>query len=62
MKNKSILITAIFLIVTTGNFFLTNQDENVKSVSFISILAIGALSGILLMQIVKSLKNNKKKE
>jgi len=60
MKNKAILIPAIFLIVVTGNYFRLFSDSSTRTVEFLNIWAIGALSGILIFQIAKSIKEGKK--
>lgn len=60
MKNKRILMTAIFLIVTIGNYFRIISDGHVRTVEFISIFVIGALSGILMLQIGREIKERKK--
>ena len=60
MKKNRILITVIFLIVTIGNYFRIIADGTVRSVEFISIFAIGALSGILIIQIGRAIKESKK--
>ena len=60
MKNNRILMTTIFLIVTIGNYMRMGQNGQVRTVEFISIFVIGALSGILIMQIISAIKENKK--
>jgi hypothetical protein len=54
------MMTGIFLIVTIGNYFRTAPNGHVRTVEFISIFVIGALSGILIMQIISAIKENKK--
>jgi hypothetical protein len=64
MKKNAILITAILLLISIGNFFSIISDGSVRAVDFLSILAIGALLGVLLTQIiitVRSKKNNLQK-
>jgi hypothetical protein len=60
MKKNRIMMTGIFLIVTIGNYFRTAPNGHVRTVEFISIFVIGALSGILIMQIISAIKENKK--
>ncbi len=57
MKNRVIVITAILLIVSIGNYFRIISDGSIRTVEFLSILAIGALAGVLLTQILIKLKN-----
>jgi hypothetical protein len=60
LKNKVIVFTAVFLMISIGNFFGIVSDANIRTVEFMSIFAIGALSGVLLTQIIKTLKNKNK--
>jgi len=57
MKNKVIVITALLLIVSIGNYFRIISDGTIRTVEFLSIFAIGALAGILLTLIIKMVKN-----
>jgi len=59
MKNKAIVITAVLLVVTLGNYFRIVSDGSVRAVDFVNIWAIGALSGILIFQIAKAIKERK---
>jgi len=56
IKNKAIGITAIFLIVSVGNYFRMVPEGNIRAVDFLTIWAIGALSGILIFQIAMAIK------
>lgn len=56
MKNKAIIITAVLLIISIGNYFRIISDSSIRTVEFISIFAIGALAGVLLTQIFKIVK------
>jgi hypothetical protein len=58
MKNKSIIITAILLILASGNYFRNNTISNIRNVDFLSIFAIGVLFGVLLVQIFQAIKKN----
>ena len=59
MKNKTILITAVLLMASIGNYFRISAESNVRTVEFLSIFAIGALTGVLLTQIFKWIIGNK---
>jgi len=59
MKNRAILIPAIFLIVVTGNYFRLFSDGGIRTVEFLNIWAIGALSGVIIFQIAKAIKERK---
>jgi hypothetical protein len=59
MKNRSIVITVILLISSVGNYFVMASQSNIRTVEFLSIFAIGALSGVLLTQIFKFAKGKR---
>ena len=60
MKTKIIAFTAVLLIISIGNYFRINPNEDIRTVEFISIFAIGALSGVLLTHIILTLKDKNK--
>jgi len=60
MKNKGILITSIFLMITAGNYFRLYAESNIRIVEFLNIIAIGALLGVLIDQIAKAIKERNK--
>lgn len=56
---KKIVITAVLLIISIGNYFRIISNGNIRTVEFLSIFAIGALTGVLLTQIFKNLFDKK---
>jgi hypothetical protein len=58
MKNRSIVFTSVFLMISIGNYFRIISDSNVRAVEFVSIFAIGMLSGVLLIQIIRKIIPN----
>ena len=52
MKTKPLTITLVLLLITIGNSFIFFSKSDIRAVEFIYIFVIGALSGVLLMQIV----------
>jgi hypothetical protein len=52
MKNRLLTITLVLLLITIGNSFIFFSKSDIRAVEFIYIFVIGALSGVLLMQIV----------
>jgi len=60
MKTRAIGITAVLLIISIGNYSRIVADGSVRTVEFISVWAIGALSGLLIFQIIKAIKESKK--
>jgi len=60
MKNKAIVLTAVLLIISLGNYFRIISDGSIRTVEFLSIFAIGVLSGVLLTQVIIAFKVRKK--
>jgi len=60
MKKRAISVVAVLLIISIGNYFRIISDGSVRTVEFISIFAIGALSGILLTQIITAVRDKNK--
>lgn len=59
MKQKIIILTAVLLAIFTGNYFRITSNNSIRTVDFLSIFVIGALSGILITQLIKFLRNKK---
>jgi hypothetical protein len=59
MKSRAILITIFLLIVSLGNYFRIISDGSIRTVEFLSVWAIGALSGVLIVQISIAIKGRK---
>ena len=57
MKNKAIIIAAILLVISLGNFFRIYPALDIRNVDMLSIFIIGFLAGILVIL----LYNNSKK-
>ena len=47
MKNKAIIITAILLVISLGNFFRIQPTLDIRNVDMLSIFVIGFLAGTL---------------
>jgi hypothetical protein len=60
MKNKTIVFTAVFLIISLGEYFIVISNGSIRTVEFLSIFVIGVLSGVLLTQIIKAIKDKNK--
>jgi len=56
MKNKAIIITAVLLILSIGNYFRIISDGSIRTVEFLSIFALGVLTGAFATQIIKTIK------
>ncbi len=50
MKNRAIP-TAVLLMLSIGNYFRIIGNENIRTVQFLSIFAIGALTAILIREL-----------
>ncbi len=60
MKKRGIIIAAILLMISVGNYFSIISDGSVRAVEFLSIWAIGVLTGVLLTQIIIAVKDKNK--
>jgi hypothetical protein len=60
MKNKNIVIPAVLLIISIVEYFRIISDGSIRTVVFLSIFIIGVLSGVLLTQIIKAIKDRNK--
>jgi hypothetical protein len=56
MKDKSLLIIGILLIASIGNYFRFIDSGNIRSVEFVSILAMGILIGVLIGKVFSRAK------
>ncbi|HEX2900412.1 MAG TPA: hypothetical protein VHS96_11895 [Bacteroidia bacterium] len=53
---KRIILVAILLMLSIGNYVRLNGTQNVRPVHFLSIFAIGALSALLLVTVIQKLR------
>ena len=51
MKNKRLLGILILLMLSLANFNRLKGNENIRTVQFLSIFAIGILAGLLLSEL-----------
>jgi len=58
MKNKKLPIVAILLLISILNYTKIQNTETIRPVEFLSIFAIGMLSGVLIVGLVTKFKNN----
>ena len=59
MKNKTIIIITILLIIAIGNYFRIISEGSVRTVEFLSIFTIGVLAGVLLTHVINMVKVKK---
>jgi hypothetical protein len=57
MKNRIVIVTLVLLVISIGNYTRIISDRGIRPVEFLSILAIGILTGVLLTQVVRNFFN-----
>ena len=58
MKSKrQIILLALLLMLSVGNYFRILGNENIRTVHFLSIFAMGMLFGLLVKEIVESIRS-----
>ena len=56
MAKKLRVLIAVLLILSIANYMRIGNSENIRTVDFLSILVIGALAGILLVDVMRMLR------
>ncbi len=56
MRNPALVLTAVLLIISFGNCLRFIAGGNFRTVEFLSVLVMGFLAGILLMQFIRMKK------
>ena len=59
MPNRKPVILAVILMLSVINYQRISGHENVRGILVISLLTIGALIALLIVEIVKRIKNGK---
>ena len=59
MKKGRVIVPFIILVVITGNYFGTVSNGSIRTVEFVTVLAMGILSGVLLVQLIQLIKKSK---
>lgn len=57
MERRRIIILAVLLIISIGNYTRIVGNENIRTIQFLSIFAIGALSALLIREMAIMFKN-----
>ena len=60
MKKNRVLIPFVLLLSSIGCYLSVIYDGSTRLVEFVSILVIGILTGILLIQIITTIRASKK--
>jgi len=55
--NKKVLILAILFLISVVNFSRIGNFESIRTVEFLSIFALGAITALLVREIIATLKN-----
>ncbi len=55
--NKKVLILAILFLISIVNFSRIGNFESIRTVEFLSIFALGAITALLVREIIATLKN-----
>lgn len=45
---RTLVLTAVMLMLSIGNYFRIQGNENIRAIQFLSIFVIGLLSGLLI--------------
>jgi hypothetical protein len=56
MENRRRILIAVLLLISIVNYSKITGNENIKTIQFISIFVIGALSALLLNEFVRLFK------
>jgi hypothetical protein len=56
-RNRRRIIFAVLFILSVGNFSRIQGNDNIRTVQFLSIFAMGMLFGLLVREIVESIRN-----
>ena len=55
--NKKVLILAILFLISIVNFSRIGNFESIRTVEFLSIFALGAITALLVREIIATSKN-----
>ncbi|HNP31955.1 MAG TPA: hypothetical protein PKN96_01535 [Flavobacterium sp.] len=56
-SNRRRIIFAILFILSVGNFSRIQGNDNIRAIQFLSIFVMGMLFGLLVKEIVDSIRN-----
>ena len=56
-SNRRRIIFAVLFLLSIGNFSRIQGNENIRTIQFLSIFAMGMLFGLLVKEIVESIRN-----
>lgn len=56
-SRKKLIILAVLLILSIGNYSRISTNDEIRNVHFISIFALGAISALFLQEVILTFKN-----
>lgn len=56
-SRKKIIILAILFIIAIGNFSRINSTTEIRTVEFLSIFALGAITVLFLKEVIAAIRN-----
>jgi TM2 domain-containing membrane protein YozV len=59
MRNRRVILIAVLFMLSIGNYSRIIGNENIRTIQFLSIFAIGALSALLIREIALLLKSKR---
>jgi hypothetical protein len=59
-RKSSLAISAVMLFVICGNLYRVSSRISIRTVDFLSILALGIIVGIMISQIVALIRDKEK--
>ena len=59
MKNKRLVLLAVLFMLSVGNYARIVGNENIRTVQFLSIFVIGALTALLIREVAEKIKGGK---
>ena len=62
MEKRKTIILSVLLALSIGNYFRINDTAAIRTVDFLSIFAIGAITGLLIHEIAATVSNKDKSQ
>ncbi|MDN3676593.1 hypothetical protein QWY90_04635 [Flavobacterium paronense] len=56
-QNRRRIILAVLFILSVGNFSRIQGNENIRTIQFLAIFAMGILFGLLVKEIIERIRN-----
>lgn len=56
-SNRRRIFLAVLLMLSVGNYFRIQGNENIRTIQFLSIFVIGILFGLLVKEVIDVVRN-----